>query len=77
MIMQSISDKSPCKTCKEDRQIGNPDVWQSPCYYCSKKTEWEVEVLTRLKLLEKILGSEYDPDHLKGLVETKGASDND
>lgn len=42
MIMQSISDKSPCKTCKEDRQIGNPDVWQSPCYYCSKKTEWEV-----------------------------------
>lgn len=73
MIMQSISDKNPCKVCKVDRQIGNPNVWQSPCHYCEKKIIWEGEVYTRLKSLEKILGSEYDLDRLKELVEKGGS----
>ena len=67
--MERISNKSPCLSCCSDRQIGNPDVWQSDCYRCEKLPNWKAKVIDRLAAIEDILGDKYDLDRLKELVE--------
>lgn len=67
--MERISNKSPCLSCCSDRQIGNPDVWQSDCYRCEKLPNWKAKVINRLFDIEDILGDEYNLDRLKELVE--------
>lgn len=67
--MERISNKSPCLDCCSDRQIGNPDVWQSDCYRCEKLPNWKAKAINRLFDIEDILGDEYDLDRLKELVE--------
>lgn len=67
--MERISNKSPCLDCCSDRQIGNPDVWQSDCYRCQKLPNWKAKVIDRLAEIEDILGDDYDLDRLKELVE--------
>ena len=67
--MERISDKSPCLNCCSDRQIGNPDVWQSDCYRCEKLPNWKAKVIDRLAAIEDILGDDYDLDRLKEMVE--------
>lgn len=67
--MERISNKNPCLNCCSDRQIGNPDVWQSDCYRCEKLPNWKAKAINRLFDIEDILGDEYDLEHLKDLVE--------
>lgn len=67
--MERISNKNPCLNCCSDRQIGNPDVWQSDCYRCQKLPNWKAKVINRLATIEDILGDEYDLDCLKELVQ--------
>lgn len=67
--MERISNKNPCLNCCSDRQIGNPDVWQSDCYRCEKLPNWKAKAINRLFDIEDILGDEYDLDRLKELVQ--------
>lgn len=67
--MERISNKNPCLNCCSDRQIGNPDVWQSDCYRCEKLPNWKAKAINRLFDIEDILGDEYDLDCLKELVQ--------
>lgn len=67
--MERISNKNPCLNCCSDRQIGNPDVWQSDCYRCEKLPNWKAKAINRLFDIEDILGDDYDLDRLKELVE--------
>lgn len=67
--MKSIMSQNPCKTCNADVQKGNPYYWQTPCYDCQKKRVWENARNDRIMALEKILGDDYDLDHLRELVE--------
>ena len=67
--MERISNKNPCLNCCSDRQIGNPDVWQSDCYRCEKLPNWKTKAINRLFDIEDILGDEYDLDRLKELVQ--------
>ncbi len=67
--MERISNKSPCLDCCSDRQIGNPDVWQSDCYRCQKLPNWKAKVINRLATIEDILGDNYDLDCLKEIVQ--------
>lgn len=69
MNMERLSNKSPCKDCDKDKQIGNPYVWQTPCHDCEKKRQWVLERLARLDKIENILGDTYDLDRLRELVE--------
>lgn len=68
MKMKSVSDQRPCRSCKYNQQVGNPDVWQSPCYNCDKMIAWRGVVYARLLKLESILGPEYDTDDLEKFV---------
>lgn len=67
--MERISNKNPCLNCCSDRQIGNPDVWQSDCYRCEKLPNWKAKAINRLFDIEDILGDDYDLDRLKDLVQ--------
>ena len=67
--MERISNKNPCLNCCSDRQIGNPDVWQSDCYRCEKLPNWKAKAINRFFDIEDILGDEYDLDRLKELVQ--------
>jgi hypothetical protein len=67
--VERISNKNPCLNCCSDRQIGNPDVWQSDCYRCEKLPNWKAKAINRLFDIEDILGDEYDLDRLKELVQ--------
>lgn len=67
--VERISNKNPCLNCCSDRQIGNPDVWQSDCYRCDKLPNWKAKAINRLFDIEDILGDEYDLDRLKEFVE--------
>lgn len=67
--MERISNKNPCLNCCSNRQIGNPDVWQSDCYRCEKLPNWKAKAINRLFDIEDILEDEYDLDRLKELVQ--------
>lgn len=67
--MKSIMSQNPCTTCTEDRQVGNPYTWQTPCHNCQKKLAWERARHDRIVALERIFGDDYDLDRLRELVE--------
>ena len=66
--MERLTNNPPCKGCAEDRQVGNPYEWQTPCYNCGKKAEWISNQLIRLAAIEDILGDDYDLERLKEAV---------
>lgn len=66
--MQNITKLNPCITCKADRQYGNPDVCQTPCYDCKRRMRWRIDALNRLLEIENILGEDYDLDLLRDFV---------
>lgn len=66
--MKSIMSQNPCKTCNADVQKGNPYYWQTPCHNCKKKLSWENARHDRIVAIERILGDDYDLDHLRELV---------
>lgn len=67
--MERLTDKSPCLNCNSDRQIGNPNVWQTDCYRCEKMPNWKSMVIDRLSKIEDVLGDNYDINRLKELVQ--------
>lgn len=66
--MKSIMSQNPCTTCTKDRQIGNPNLWETLCHNCDKKMKWEIEQYKRIKEIENILGDDYDLDLLQDMV---------
>lgn len=47
-MLERLSDKNPCDSCKVDRQIGNPNRWECECDRCLKHSEWKDECIKRL-----------------------------
>lgn len=66
--MKSIMSQNPCTTCTKDRQVGNPYTWQTPCHNCEKKLAWQNAKHDRIRVLESILGDDYDLDRLREMV---------
>lgn len=52
--MERLKDSNPCNTCKKDRQIGNPDSWQSPCSGCNAKIKWRIRAIEKALLYEDL-----------------------
>lgn len=51
-MLERLSDKNPCDSCKVDRQIGNPNRWECECDRCLKHSEWKDECIKRLEEYE-------------------------
>lgn len=51
--MEKLSEKNPCKSCKVDRQTGNPYSWQCECDRCLKPSRWKDECVKKLEKYEQ------------------------
>ena len=47
-MLERLSDKNPCDSCKVDRQIGNPNRWECECSRCDKPNDWKNECVKKL-----------------------------
>lgn len=47
-MTERLSNKNPCDTCKEDRQIGNPNRWECECNRCDKPEKWKMACVKKL-----------------------------
>ena len=47
-MIERLSDKNPCDSCKVDRQIGNPNRWECECSRCDKPNDWKNDCIKKL-----------------------------
>lgn len=57
-MTERLSNKNPCKYCKADRQIGNPNRYECECSRCEKPNDWKNNCIKKL--------SEYENAEEKG-----------
>ena len=51
-MIERLSDKNPCNSCKVDRQIGNPNRWECECSRCDKPSDWKNDCIKKLSEYE-------------------------